>query len=99
MLARGKIVGKTVFLLLPKYRCSHGHDDRPHYRVSIDGRFIEVSFILTGYMYNEISRDGNTIGRYVLAILNIPPAVHELEPHWSETATQMLQTDTISKSL
>ena len=84
---------------MPKYRYINGHDDRPHYRVAIDGRIIEVSFILTRYMCNEIGHDGNTIARYMLAVLNIPPAEHELEPHWSETATQMLQTDSISKSL
>lgn len=70
-----KILGKAVFLLqpplkvlLPKYPYINGHYDRPHYRVSIDGRLIEVSFILTRYMNTAVGHDGNTIARFTLAI-------------------------------
>ena len=68
-------------ILLPKYICIHGDDDRPHYRVSNDGRFIVVSFILIRYMYTEIGQNGNTIVRYMPAIQHTPLQYTNLNPN------------------
>ena len=100
-----KILGKAVFYSnrLQKFYCQNIHASTgitiDHITESVSTADLSL-FLLFSQGTCTLKQATTEILQLDICLqFNIPPTVHELEPHCSETATQMLRPESISKSL